>query len=285
MILELGLQNFKCFEDQSLPLGTLTLLAGLNGTGKSSVIQSFLVLRQSYLSGALQEGRLAPAGDLIDLGTVKDVWFDGAKDETIAIALRYGHLPSDQATFSFGVDKLTNTAKATDSKANDRALVRSRSDNSGGLFRPYADEGEDSPKNPFGRFHYLQAERHGPRKFLPMANERAAGVTLGTRGEFVLHFLHLYQDSILLADLDFRKRAGASERLRDQLEVWLGEISPGVNLAITPLPDADLMIGGYSFGAPGQLRSRNYRATNVGFGLSYILPVLVALLLGRYKPI
>ena len=124
----------------------------------------------------------------------------GPKSETIAIALRYGHLPSDQATFSFGVDKLTNTAKATDSKANDRALVRSRSDNSGGLFRPYADEGEDSPKNPFGRFHYLQAERHGPRKFLPMANERAAGVTLGTRGEFVLHFLHLYQDSILLAE-------------------------------------------------------------------------------------
>jgi predicted ATPase len=38
------------------------------------------------------------------------------------------------------------------------------------------------------------------------------------------------------------------------------------------------MVSGFSFGAAGELRSREYRATNVGFGLSYVLPVLVALL-------
>lgn len=44
----LHLQNFKCFENQLLRLRPLTLLSGLNGTGKSSVIQSLLLLRQSY---------------------------------------------------------------------------------------------------------------------------------------------------------------------------------------------------------------------------------------------
>lgn len=39
MITELRLKNFKCFEKLELRIAHLTLLAGLNGMGKSSVIQ------------------------------------------------------------------------------------------------------------------------------------------------------------------------------------------------------------------------------------------------------
>ena len=41
---------------------------------------------------------------------------------------------------------------------------------------------------------------------------------------------------------------------------------------------ADSVIAGFSFDRPGDVPSRSYRATNVGFGLSYTLPVIVALL-------
>ena len=51
MIDRLHLRNFKCFEDAYVNLGGITLLAGLNGTGKSSVIQALLVLRQSGAVG------------------------------------------------------------------------------------------------------------------------------------------------------------------------------------------------------------------------------------------
>ena len=41
---------------------------------------------------------------------------------------------------------------------------------------------------------------------------------------------------------------------------------------------ADLAMGGFSFFQPGDVKTRSFRATNVGFGLSYALPVVVALL-------
>ena len=39
-----------------------------------------------------------------------------------------------------------------------------------------------------------------------------------------------------------------------------------------------MAVGSFSFGHEGELRSPEYRPTNVGFGLSYILPVVAALL-------
>ncbi|WP_446403789.1 AAA family ATPase [Coleofasciculus sp. C1-SOL-03] len=44
MISSLQLKNFKAFEDQMLKFKTLTLLSGLNSTGKSSVIQALLLV-------------------------------------------------------------------------------------------------------------------------------------------------------------------------------------------------------------------------------------------------
>ena len=46
MIESVEFRNFKCFKSQSMRLGPLTLLTGLNGMGKSTVIQSLLLLRQ-----------------------------------------------------------------------------------------------------------------------------------------------------------------------------------------------------------------------------------------------
>ena len=62
MLRRIGLTNFKCFEKLDLPCASLNLLCGLNGMGKSSVIQALLVLRQSFETGDLQEGRLVLGG-------------------------------------------------------------------------------------------------------------------------------------------------------------------------------------------------------------------------------
>jgi predicted ATPase len=44
------------------------------------------------------------------------------------------------------------------------------------------------------------------------------------------------------------------------------------------VPSADAVIAGFTFDRPGDVASRRHRATNVGFGLSYVLPVVLALL-------
>lgn len=48
MLTKIELENFKCFKENTVfPLGKLTLLTGINGRGKSSLLQSLLLMRQS----------------------------------------------------------------------------------------------------------------------------------------------------------------------------------------------------------------------------------------------
>ena len=47
MINKLILKNFKCFEELEVNFSTVNVLTGLNGMGKSTVIQSILLLGQS----------------------------------------------------------------------------------------------------------------------------------------------------------------------------------------------------------------------------------------------
>jgi len=50
MIDYLKIKNFKCFSSAEFELGKLNILAGANGTGKSSVFQAILLLYQSFHS-------------------------------------------------------------------------------------------------------------------------------------------------------------------------------------------------------------------------------------------
>ena len=69
-----------------------------------------------------------------------------------------------------------------------------------------------------------------------------------------------------------------SGRLLDVVDFWLQEVTPGVHLQLETIQDADAILAGFSFDRPGDVETRRYRATNVGFGLSYVLPVLTGLL-------
>ena len=47
MIERMKLKNFKCFEELDLMLHKLNVFSGLNGMGKSTIMQSILLLKQS----------------------------------------------------------------------------------------------------------------------------------------------------------------------------------------------------------------------------------------------
>ncbi len=48
MLTQIKLTHFKCFkEETSFPLSQLNLLTGINGRGKSTLLQSLLLMRQS----------------------------------------------------------------------------------------------------------------------------------------------------------------------------------------------------------------------------------------------
>ena len=75
----LRLVNFKAFTDRTFDLKPLTLLSGLNSTGKSCLLQSILLLHQSYQQKLLPATGLALNGDLVSIGTGGDAlneWAD-----------------------------------------------------------------------------------------------------------------------------------------------------------------------------------------------------------------
>lgn len=260
MYRQLGLKNFKAFRELDLELRPLTMLSGMNGMGKSSVLQSLLLLRQSYLpiSTLQAENRqlnLILNGDLVQLGTGQDVFFD-----------RVDYVP----------DSTELKLSLTDDHAGEHSWVYEYDSATADVLLPVAGLQPDTEIYRSGLFtddfHYLQAERVGPRTAFAMSDYSVRQRRqLGKAGEFTSHFLQQWR-SLDVHDA-VRHPTTNSSQLIDQVTAWLGEISPGTQLDIQPHQDMDLI--SLRVGFPG---TKSFRATNVGFGISYTLPVLVALL-------
>lgn len=273
MLTQLQIGNFKCIAEADIQLAPLTLLAGLNGAGKSTVIQSILMLRQSQRAGWLASGMLETAGDLVDLGTANDILFEGASEDSISFMISDEGHPGSPLRFDFKLDQVDRlTAVAHDLADHQLSLDLVAEMPTASLALGCAPARTGS-----ARFHYINAERVGPRKSGAASMEARRDFNLGTKGEFALHALHEYRDSPMAPD-DIRILNTQSSKLGDQVEAWLSEISPGVRLSSLAVQDADLVVGTFSFGEEKSLRSREFRSTNVGFGLSYVLPILLALL-------
>jgi predicted ATPase len=83
----LRLINFKAFTDRTFDLKPLTLLSGLNSTGKSCLFQSILLLQQSYQQKLLPTTGLALNGDLVSIGTGRDALNEWADSDIIGFEI------------------------------------------------------------------------------------------------------------------------------------------------------------------------------------------------------
>ncbi len=265
MLRKIKLVNFKCFENLELICTPLTLLCGLNGMGKSSVLQALLVLRQSFAAGELQEGRLVLSGEQADLGTGQDLLYEYAETDTDIVELE---LYRDDVSTPFKV--------AFDySVASDQLRSREITDRKKSSLEMLGQWGKVPPLG--GGLAYISAERIGPRKFYSLSETFARFGNLGARGEYALNYLHARREETLPSE-DPRCSGLGEQGILQIIDFWLQEITPGAHLELETILDADAILSGFSFYRPGDVPTRRYRATNVGFGLSYALPVLTALM-------
>lgn len=280
MIDRLTLRNFKAFQHGELPLGPLTLLTGLNSSGKSSVLQALALLRQSYEAGdlavteivtrtsAANEGFLLN-GELVNLGTGEDVLHeDFAEDEA-----RIG-IGVDEGPYRYGW--------TVDYEAEQNLLPLFDVD------LPLTAEGRDRPNGSeavapsffTAPFQYLHADRISPAEFYPRDHHAAIGRGfLGVRGEHTVNFLrHHAENRVPEGPLQHPK--AESGLLLDQAAAWMGDLCPGVDIKTEAIEGADAVR--LSYGFPGPLGpTRRRRPSNVGFGLTYVLPIVVACLSAR----
>lgn len=86
MLSTLILENFKAFgHRQVIPLAPITLIFGANSSGKSSILQSLLLLKQSLAQAGDENDAIEPQGALVDLGSYKEAVFNHEAERTIEI--------------------------------------------------------------------------------------------------------------------------------------------------------------------------------------------------------
>ncbi len=254
MIRHLRLKNFKCFKDQTVELAPLTLLSGVNSTGKSSLIHALLLLRQSYRQGLLPKIGLALDGDLIHAGSARDVLYEGAGEDVIGWELTEDNGSMGRWLFEYS-RKADVLNLSLPPESEDIYLST--------LFKE--------------NFQYLGAERLGPRNAFKMSDSRVRRRRqLGPRGEYAAHYLSVFKNKLIVEDILAHPKE-ESRYLGDQVEAWMGEISPGVRLHIHPHEEMNLVNLEYSFATGAHVGNR-FRTAHSGFGLTAVLPMLVALL-------
>ncbi|MDX2283339.1 MAG: DUF3696 domain-containing protein [Bacteroidia bacterium] len=259
MITHLRIRNFKSHADTALRLSNLSVICGQNGVGKSSVFQSLLALRQSQLKNRLREG-LDLNKPLCELGTALDVLHQFAQEEQIGISVE-----ADGRLFEWGFAFDSSYAGATfiPAAASIPAALPSLA-----LFNEH--------------FQYLSAYRLPPQESYPrddyeVQRNRQISIEKG-KGELVAHFLQYYGgDQISFPNL-LNPGSPFSELLA-QTTAWEREISTHIHVVVYDTGRGFELK--YKYDVPNALPTNEFRAENVGFGITYTLPLIVAMLAAK----
>ncbi len=275
MLTELDLTTFKCFSRLTLPLAPLTILSGRNSSGKSSILQSILLLHQTAVESEWSE-ELRLNGRMMALGTARDV-----------VDKVHGHLD-----FSIGLSTREATARWT-FRSEDRAALSAKIrqlDVGPRGAPPEVSMGSDEPKRyllPHGpgappgsaslaealqSIQYVSAERMGPRETYPLLEPTVRAV--GARGENVPSILYWLGDEAAAPRLLTDR---APPTLRRQLESRMGDFFPGCGLDVQLVPMANQLTLALRMDSATSF----HRPQHVGFGLTQTLPILMAPLVAR----
>lgn len=244
MINDVRIRNFKRFVDQSFRLTPLTVLTGLNSSGKSTVAQALLLAHHAETCGSDAVPLNGEPG--LRLGQPADVLAVDALTTLVRVNL---DINAVQAHWSF----------ETQFDGADSANHVICTDRSGALPSPT----------------YLGAERLGPRSshaaapVLSDGNE--AAVALGDDGRFTAHTLAVHGRREVTPSLIHPSQTRVSTLL-SQTEAWMGDLVGPVQFDARLVPRTDL--------ATLHVRSSGaddwFLPANVGFGISYALPIVVA---------
>jgi len=251
MIQVIGIKNFKSIKEVQIETKSLNLLMGLNGMGKSSFIQSLLLLMQS---DKLEQNIFDLKGSLVQIGQGRDALYQYANEEQIEFLIYF----SNDIVYNWKLKYQSDKDKLTAIKGYDSPQME--------IFR-------NLTKN----FQFISAERIGPQDLYDASSIIVSDKKhIGLNGEFTAYYLNVFGYEYVVNE-KMRHLKAISNKLIEQVNAWLGEISPGISINTKYLPEIDKVILDYQFKI-GHGETNSFKPKNVGFGITYVLPIIVALL-------
>lgn len=269
MITQLNLRNFKCYQNTvSVPLNRVNLFTGMNGSGKSSALQSILFLYQSIerlklanqwvLNGLYTE--LGNFNDIRNRSTPK-----GAPIELCFYIQQPGETPR---TLFYHLSE----NESDDMVAEIDGQLYPRSENASDDMVSEI-EGQQDLDIIQNHCHYISADRIGPREFY-LKQSLMEFPNVGKKGEFTASVLSKLKDKPIYEEL--RLPEAETYTLIDQTVAWLRRIFKGGSLRIKPI-EANIIL--MEMNSDDSINF--FKPSHVGFGYSYSLPIIVAGLVAK----
>lgn len=255
---ELIIENFKCFSEKTkIRLGNITVCLGSNSVGKSSVIQACILLRQIYEQALSYEG--TPVRDYnIQLNDVYGLQLGDAEHIKSSRDRKDICLHIDEYEYSLESISYSPMEMAVHNKYDIEAMSSTE-----GLFSK--------------RFYYLNAERTGPRNYQTINSKMLDNC--GVYGEKTVHLLSVFGSQKVKASkcfrLDENKKVSTFSK---QVEYWMDYIILGIEINADDM--TELRISKMSLRQLA-LDTGFLSPYNFGFGISYVLPIVLMGLLAE----
>ena len=268
-IKNVAMKNFKSLKNIELKLNNLTLVTGVNSSGKSTFIQSILLFKQNQEKFYSQRGSkiINLTGEYVELGNIKDILFEKVFKEDIEIEIKNNNI-NNSLIFSIDDSKIKNVFVLPEEKEK--------------LLNIFYDD-----------FQYISTDRIAPSIAYALSNEQIEQNLIGIQGEFTAHYLAENKNKdIALKDLKHLK--SQTSQLLENVSMWLNEISPNIEVKAKVYEELQQVNLTYSYSYDSRYMvedenknkkeviqkhsSKEYTALNVGFGITYVLPIIVAIL-------
>lgn len=257
MITRIAIKNFKVFREAEINLTSLNLFTGMNGMGKSTFIQSLLLLRQSIVNSIPARGLVlrGEEGSIIDIGKGKDVYSIYADSDYISFEIDINFQNQLKITYTYEAE-------------NDVLPVSEKHE--------YFYDFQVNPSLFNRNFTYLKAERIAPEHNYKANLSAVKQKHLGYKGENVPLFIALNKlEPIKLNGV--RHEKAKANNLLSNIDAWMADITPGTHVISTYYNELDIVKLGYQFDVGNDV-TPEFSPVNVGFGFTYTLPIITAIL-------
>ena len=270
MIQSLELENFKCFEKIKIDFKNLTLLTGVNSGGKSSIIQSILCMKQNFeilnqFPDTIEMlksknytdfsiGRIGTEGKYTNLGTANNLLYENAEDDFILFRLTLEDKEKKKGSLFL---------KTQIDKNNPKYLTIDNSASKIDFTKILVDE---------ENFSYLSADRITPKLQYDYSKENVLKGNLGNKGEYSIHYLAVNSNESLKLN-ELKHPNSNSLSFRENVARWLERISIGIDISSGVNDEMQYSYLKYSYNG-----GKEYFPQNVGFGITYVLPIIITLL-------
>lgn len=245
---KLKIKNFKCFIDKEISLSNLTVLAGGNGAGKSTVIQTFLLFAQSFKSSTSLNlsNKLYLNDYYTELGNSKSLLNYDANNETIEFEFTDDNDKSINFKYKYDEEIDSNIFELL----NKEEVIRNLKESNALNFVNY--------------FEFIGADRLGPKTF-HHTDKNFTELRVGKIGEYSALIFEKHKMEIL----------PNGKNLRDNVNEVLSNIFDFVNIDTEFNKKANIAM----FEIKNHPLSTEYESpVNMPYGVSYILPIIISCL-------